>query len=482
MKTSIFKIGVLASLFAIATLLTYCSSDEPEETEEVAKDSSPNPDSLCYASPSWFPHSQTPAPEEGVGSPFDVSSTTNQIFHQWSWQKFLWLTKPGANGNPEFLDVSNIYQVDANMSKVKMYPGTTVTLNDTKQAGSESAILQTSPAYYGGSSPYTVYYSKHINKTMYDAAVGFEAEMVKGTIDSTLNYQTYPVGSFELKVSWVDVNAIPANKRNLYYTTNASLSTDGVNYNTVEVALLGMHVVGVVQNHPEFIWATFEHDDLGPAYDWTANSASSSSDKLLFAAGNTTGINGILYNDSTQLGRDPHKVFDLFKYGVPRDSQGNFMSGTSQSEPLNYNNIAGINNCVKSNLNDVWKNYFYNGSIWLNTDGMSPADQAKMIVDLAYGISKSDSGSSTRGSLNNANITMETFTQTFQNNISSINVNNLANCFSCHFGVDYSGSKSPLYLSHLFDGYIKIQSGMTKTQVEELKLKHELLNFERRRK
>ena len=481
MKTSIFKIGVLASLFAIATLLTYCSSDEPEETDVVTGDSSTNPDSLCYADPSWFPHSQTPAPAEGVGSPFDVSSTTNQIFHQWSWQKFLWLTKEGANGNPVFLDVSQIYQVDANMIKMKMYPGTTVTLNDTKQAGSQSAILQTNPAYSGGSTPYTVYYSKHINTTMYDAAVQFEKEMVNGTIDSALNYKTFPVGSFELKVSWVDVNAIPANKRNLYYTTKASLSTDGKNYNTVEVAMLGMHVVGVVQNHPEFIWATFEHDDLGPAYDWSANKASDN-DQLLFAAGSTTGLDGILYNDTTQLGRNPHKVYDLFKYGVPRDSKGNFMTGTSQSEPLNYDNIDGINKCVKSNLTDVWKNYFYNGSIWLNTDGLSATEQVQLIVKLGYGISAADTNASTRGSLNNANITMETFTQTFQKNMASINPKTLANCFSCHFGVDYSGSKSPLYLSHLFDGYIQIKGGLSESEVEDLKLKHELMNFERRRK
>ena len=30
------------------------------------------------------------------------------------------------------------------------------------------------------------------------------------------------------------------------------------------MALVGLHVVGVVQGHPEFVWATFEHDKNAP--------------------------------------------------------------------------------------------------------------------------------------------------------------------------------------------------------------------------
>ena len=47
----------------------------------------------CNCETSWFPHEKTPAPKEGDGSPFDSKSTTNCDFHQWSWQKFLWVTK-----------------------------------------------------------------------------------------------------------------------------------------------------------------------------------------------------------------------------------------------------------------------------------------------------------------------------------------------------------------------------------------------------
>jgi hypothetical protein len=36
-------------------------------------------------------------------------------------------------------------------------------------------------------------------------------------------------------------------------------------FTTVTVALVGLHVVGVTVNHPEFIWATFEHNLNSPA-------------------------------------------------------------------------------------------------------------------------------------------------------------------------------------------------------------------------
>lgn len=234
-----------------------------------------------------------------------------------------------------------------------------------------------------------------------------------------------------------------------------------------------MHVVGVVENHPEFIWATFEHNDLGPDFNRASNSATSSEDMLLFAKGATADINGILYNKSTKLGKDPHKVFDLFAYGVPTDVNNNPMRNTAQQEPLNLKNIMGINECVHSHLDDVWANYHYQGSIWANTDGMSPEGQAQMLVSEGYNLGKATQGSYARGSLGNANITMETFTQTFQKTNADININNIANCFSCHAAQGFNNHTSPIYISHVFDGYLHQQMGKTPAEIEALKLKHE---------
>lgn len=457
-----------------ALILTNCSSD-PEPAKEGAynNQAAASPDSLCLVNPSWFPHSQTPSPAEGKGSPFDVSSTTNQIFHQWSWNKFLWLTKPDNGGNPLFLNQTKVKQVTSHMQPVSIPAGTTVVLQDSAQAGS-GAILQTNPAYNNGTGG-KVFYSIHMNPKMYLAALTFAAE-IKNKVIPEYNEKMFPVGSFELKVSWVPLSAIPKEKQSLFYTTTASLTPDGgKTFKNTDVALIGMHVVGVVENHPEFIWATFEHDELGPNYDWKANNANYPHEQLLFQKGFVRGIDGIVYDSATKLGKKPYTVFDLFQYGVPRDNKGNFMK-TSQEEPLNFENIDGINQCVKSQLNDVWRNYFYNGSIWLNTDGKSPQQQAQLIDSLGYNLTNATPGSYARGSLNCANVTMETFTQTFVTTIDSINVNNLANCFSCHSGVKFKTQgkmKSPLYLSHVFQDYLNKNTGISDKQVEAIKATEE---------
>ncbi|AZJ31683.1 MULTISPECIES: hypothetical protein [Tenacibaculum] len=448
-------------------------------------------DSLCESN--WFPHTQTPPPAEGKGSPFDVSSTTNAIFHQWSWQKFLWLTKPTdevslfyilVRGEPTpikikaqiplFLNPKEMHQVTAHMQDVKQKEGAALVLVDTAQAG-PGGILKTNPAYNKEGVSETVFYSIHVSPTMKESSRKYRDSIVSGTLSGN-NQASFPVGSLELKVSWTPVTAIAEEEIGNYYTTVAALSRDGETYTNTEVALLGMHVVGIVENHPEFIWATFEHDDLAPNYNWKENKAISATDKLLFEKINTTGIDGITWsNDSVKL---PYKAYDLFKYGVPRDSVGNFMK-TSQEEPMNFDNIENINTCVKENLTDVWKNYFYNGSLWIDTDGMTPEEQTAKINSLGGNIGNAtpDSTSVARGSVNCANVTMETYTQTFKSSLKDIEADNLANCFSCHNTVGFSDNKSPLYISHVFNAYLLRGQGKTFNEVEAIKAKQEVEDF-----
>ncbi|CAM1333557.1 hypothetical protein [Tenacibaculum aestuariivivum] len=448
--------------------------------------------SLCNSS--WFPHSQTPAPLEGKKSLFAAKNTTNAIFHQWSWQKFLWLTKPTTEvillpiltrGEPTpiplkvkiplFLNPKNMHQVTSHMQNVVQQQGAALVLTDTAQAGS-GGVLKTNPAYNDAHKSESVFYSIHVNSTMKNAAEKFKDSILTGKLGKN-NLSSFPIGSLELKVSWTPVTAIPKNKIANYYTTVAAISTNGKTYTNTKVALLGMHVVGVVENHPEFIWATFEHNDLAPNYNWSKNEANSSTEKLLFSKGTTSGIEGITW--VTNSAKLKSKAFDLFEYGVPRNIDGSLMI-TCQQEPINSDNIREINNCVKINLEkevSAWKNYFYNGSIWIGTDGLNTQEQAQLLVNLEGAIANATEGSSARGSLNNANVTMETYTQTFKSNINDITVDNLANCFSCHNAVSYTGDKSPIYLSHIFDAYIKRAEGKTFKQVEMLKAKQEVQEF-----
>ena len=480
MKTFL-KLNLSIVLLLGVLFLNSCKKEIEKDTLKTLETPTYNTvksEDLCVSN--WFPHTKTPAPEEGKGSPFDVSESTNGIFHQWSWQKFLWLTKPtyGVEKMPFFLDPMHLTQVGSHMEDVPQRKGTSIVLEYINQAGS-SGILTTNPAYSPNKKSDTVFYSIHIDPIMKKAALKFKDSIINGTLKKN-NLSSFPVGSLELKVSWVNINSIAKDKLKDYFTTIASITKDGgKTYKNTEVALLGMHVVGVVENHPEFIWATFEHDDLAPNYNWKNNEAASTTDKLLFAKGKTSGVNSIKVDTTTKQPTLKYKVFDLFQYGIPRDTNGAFME-TAQSEPENFNNIKSINACVKENLKDVWKNYFYNGSIWMNTDGYTKQQQAQILVGLRDAIANSDALSFARGSLNCANVSMETFTQTFQQNINDINVGSLANCFSCHNAAGYpSIGGSPLYMSHVFDSYVKRAEGKTATEVEMLKAKQEVLEFMR---
>lgn len=454
-------------------ILVSCKKDTKPETDATTSEASDlaykSETASCNCESNWFPHSQTPAPEEGKGSPFDTSSTTNCIFHQWSWQKFLWLTKPQQNNNPLFLN--ELTQVSDALIPVQKQNGAEIVLTYTQQAGS-NGVLKANPAYSDANQiakDFTVYYSIHSNDILLKAAKNFKDSINSKKLPEN-NLKTFPVGSLELKVSWVDANTIRADKQKDFFITTAAITADGKTFTQKKVALLGMHVVGVVINHPEFIWATFQHNDLAPVFDWKNHHATATDEKLLYSKGTTTDLGGITWQNTSPV--TPLKAYDLFQFGVPKNSSDEFMK-TAQQEPMNFDNIKNINDCVASQLDDVWKNYFYNGSIWINTDGMTPTQQAEKIVQLAANLGNATPGSFARGSLNNANISMETYTQTFESSIDTIAVDNLANCFSCHSSVAYNkkmpNTFSPLHVSHSFKAYVKSSQGESRIQIERLK-------------
>lgn len=472
----------LLILGIISIFLSACNQKKEEKVAPQEKLDSYNDLALattastsCDCESDWFPHSQTPNPEDGKGSPFDTTSTTNCMFQQWSFQKFLWLTKPESNGKPLFLNT--LKQVTNQMEPVTIPSGTSVALSSINQAGLD-AVLHTIPEYSAdGKTSDTVYYSIHINSTLETAITKYVDSIKNGTL-SRNNNATFPIGSLETKVSWVPTTSLPSEevaKKDYYTTTAAITQADGTVVNK-EVALLGMHVVGVVINHPEFIWATFEHNSLAPIFDFDSNTVSSDTNTLIFAKGSASDVNGIRWQSGNPV--TSNQAFGLFKYGVAVTGTNKYVK-TSQPEPDNYNKIDSLNMCVSTNLkkeSDVWQNYQYDGAIWLNMDGLTPTQQADTIVSLYRHIKDATPGSMARGSLASANVTMETFTQTYQTTPDKItDASKLLNCFSCHRGAPDTGGdaiRSPLYLSHVFSGNVSlIVDEQTPQQIEAEKLK-----------
>lgn len=459
----------LVALSATTFLFASCEPTPPVENvvDAVAKYDKSVSD--CTTAPSsWFTQVKgvrvTPAPNEGPTSVFaDNATVTNCDFQRWSWQKFLWLTND-VNGTPFFLtDMTQVSSHGDTLGK-----GSTIILTDTGQASSTSDILKTNSD--PSTAENTVYYSIMANDIMLSTMRKY-GPMANNPKDSTaLKSAVFPVGALEMKTSWLKTSALGADSAT-YYITNGT-----INGTPARVALLGIHVVGVVENHPEFVWATFEHDKLAPMYDWskathTTDATVTSTTAYPFFAANATATPN---NITTGAGIYTN-IFDVYDYGVPVeiDASGNkvFMATSQADAQGNIDNITGLNTSVKAQLakTEIWKNYFLNSSLWIDTEGYkTTADQAALLVSLGGDLGNSSPGKLPRGSVAAYNITMETYVQFGYKtpSIHSTKVTDLMNCFACH-SASYSGANSPLKISHLFDGYAGRLAGMSKAEVKQ---------------
>lgn len=480
---SLFGLLLFVTASLALVLLNACEPGPvipPDDNSYVSSSSD-----TCECDSDWFQTSagvrNTPAPiEEGPSSPFSDSAASNCDFHKWAWQKFLWLTNPASttDDTPWFLRDPGITLVSSELQPVAPVGGQDLVLSNKLQAGSQG-ILLTNPDYAGNTNGDTVYYAIHVNNTLKHMADSMKAVMLAS--QNFNNSQTFPVGSFELKTSWVKLNAIKQSDRSGYYCTTASIYGQ-----TDSVALLGMHVVGVVENHPEFIWATFEHHDMAPKYNWSTATDSSevpvtSADNMLFfKAGAQANASDIQYKTPTQS----QNVFTVYTYGDPRIPQNEFMA-TCQQQPENYDNVDSLNACVARHLSGIWNNYFYNGAVWINTEHIPTLqEQADTLNALGNTLGQANPGKIARGSLGAFNITMETFVQNYTDTIYNQNVNQLTNCLSCHTAQatikigdqKFKNQKSPLYLSHLFRSSMSSGSGVTSKSITNLR-REEFVNF-----
>lgn len=462
-------------LIAFCATLLFASCEDSTPTvddivDAVAQNDQPVAD--CSTAPSsWFTQVKgvrvTPAPNEGPTSVFANNATvTNCDFQRWSWQKFLWLTND-VNGTPFFLtNMTQVSSVGDTLGK-----GSTMILTDTGQASSSSDILKSNsdPA----SIENTVYYGILANDILLNTLKTY-GPMANNPADSTkLKGVTFPVGALEMKTSWLKTSALGADSTT-YYITNGIIN--GI---PARVALLGIHVVGVVENHPEFVWATFEHDDLAPMYDWsnathtTDADVTSSTAYPLFAAKATATPKNITTGAGIYT-----NVFNVYERGVPVEinekGEKVYMSTSQKDAEGNLNNINELNTSVKSQLSDIWKNYFLNGSLWIDTEGYVGSDaQAKLLDSLNYNLGNASPGNLPRGSVAAYNITMETYVQFgyATPSIHSTTVSNLMNCFACHNSNNsLKGEKqanSPLKISHLFNGYYGRLAGQSKAEVKK---------------
>jgi hypothetical protein len=240
--------------------------------------------------------------------------------------------------------------------------------------------------------------------------------------------------AIEVKSSWVEATGLPNLSSYITmtatvpeYTHTSSTTWTQTGQKTIQLAMVGMHVVGSTLGHPEMVWATFEHTGNTPLAPYTYNSTSgpktvtSPSFSWLFAAsGATTGFNN---PHMTFVSGTPNTIQAVSPFTIsPSDTNRVEPWGIAGSNAGSNTQVISMNNHVLSMLasGDLRANYVMTGATW-TPGGTNPTPTNNGV-----------------GTNLLANTTMETYAQG-------------SNCFSCHsnFGATPNATTDT---SHVFAG------------------------------
>ncbi|BDS09938.1 hypothetical protein [Aureispira anguillae] len=400
-KSIIISVVLLIAIIALA----YYFSSKPAPNPVV----DPPKSTACTADPAWFVGA-VPEPDY-QNFPSDPN---NCDFHQISWQYFLWLTETVDNGQLRFETLFNDQAINPNAENP-----TSHTLGGIVQAGGPAGILidQNGRAVYTTMMINDIYRNFAIDSSLYTT------NGLKNIAPNT----NFPNGSFSLKAAWKIVEE--GEDASDFYTTSAdlyllkkegekiALSDETVNQT---VALVGFHIAVVVENHPEFIWATFEHINNSPTIDTNNNiNAPVSDQNYTFYKAGTPAADCNQFNEAiVQLDEATQKlspVSQIFRQ---------YRNGAGDS--TNNANIDSLNASVHRQLpnGSVWKNYREVGAIWFKVNN-----------DLVPNWTpNNDPTPRITGSTRLSNTVIESFTQ----NIRSEN-----ECFSCHNSMAVTNTFNP---------------------------------------
>ena len=393
--------------------------------------------------------------------PFPTSDTRTVptrdcFFHQWSWEAFVWATAliKDSSGTtvPRFMTLATpaeLLDTDESAGEPK---ARTLTLAARSHAfrgeagfsEGAGAIVEADGNMLVAQNGYPVYASVHMNKSYFDTA--------KKNLIATGGYQNQPVGSyFEIgaavfKATWLRLDpgqAPPAGA----YTTQAQVPvletkvTPGLvsiqpvpgQFVTVTVALLGLHVVGQTDNHPEFLWGTFEHkmnSPVTPDNTFTPSPTRNDPKSYTLYQANTpfSQVNKVVSPPDLRLDAASQKLTPVTNVVLENQTGGeNQFGGKDQTN--GPKNVMSVNTGAQGSVaqftppQSVFANYNLVGTVWM--------------LPNSYSV-KSDQTSAV-GSVNLANGTAETFQQYPLNKP----IGNVKNCFMCHNATSYSFQTPP---------------------------------------
>jgi hypothetical protein len=263
--------------------------------------------------------------------------------------------------------------------------------------------------------------------------------------------------AIEVKMSWVDASTLsnPSDYITMQaevpvYNTSSSQSWPQTTTNLVTLALLGVHVVGSSNGHPEMLWGTFEHfgntanaqyqyvNTAGTTVPWAQNTSGSwlftttnSSSGFNVANANylnapaITAQSGQTISGSNTLRQN---AFGVAPVGIP--NQNNATPAIANTE------VLSLNNSVLGQIasGDIRANYYFLGTTW--TDGGVPPTTPFPV------------GGNEIGTSYLSNSTMETYQQW----MGTSNPGN--NCLDCH--QSSSSTVTTTAVSHIFSSLVPL--------------------------
>jgi hypothetical protein len=369
----------------------------------------------------------------------------------------LWLTQD-HNGQPRFLSFETPYSVLGIENREVLLPtlhkGThTESFDEYLQAGPDGILVD-----HNGN---PVYYSQYLD----DNFVKFikDHDLTNPVAVRALKADTsFTPGVLEIKASWriveqgEDVSDVFTRKSSVYalkkskgkIVVNTAVKRD------VTLALVGFHIGGAVEGHPEMIWATFEPQSNAPNVEpGTLPTDVVSTENYTFYTANTKYSNcndpsGVTLDEATQKLSPVTQVCRQYKFGNARNfpSTSIVSGGTNTSNQYaldndlnnsilknittNTENIVSLNAIVRTRLKDVFANYREIGVIWFAGKNRLEPDM-HLTTDLGKD-AKGEPNQLLIGSLKLSNATIETFTQ-----LASAQ----ENCFRCHNTVGVTNPK-----------------------------------------
>jgi hypothetical protein len=378
----------------------------------------------------------------------NVSATADDcLFNQWSWETFVWATAP-INGTPRFLGWNTPDQLLAKEGAAK--PAAMLRLDPHQKPlhmpgatggdNQDGAIVEADGSMLVGPNGYPVYASVHMTD-------GFFAT-VKRNLIATGAYQNNPnqddyfsVGDAVVKATWYRLASGETAPKGAYTTkaevpvleqqcgaSGCEVVTTG-KFEVATVALVGMHVVGNTNNHPEFLWATFEHNMNSPQFaDNTFSFDSSQSNPnnfTFYKAGTPFGQTTLLVNTNPSSGAVVSFDAATGRFSpITQVVQMNKTGGDSQ--PNGPANIAKLNQVSQAQLKSINAStpfQYYNliGTVWFKPNTYVATTPNWQNLNQTNAV----------GAISLMNSTAETFLQSSKGNQGN-------NCFECHSATSFS--------------------------------------------